>query len=79
MVVAGVGRPLGRPWVDPCWLGVLSQLVSPRGRLLRVWLIEVRGRVGLCVLMHESSWHNDVAVGTSSLLGVVAALVEEQV
>jgi len=27
--------------------------------------------------MHESSWHDDVAVVTSSLLGAVAALDEE--
>ena len=52
--------------------------MSPQGWLLRVRPIEVHGREGLCILMHESSWHDDVAVVTSSLLGVVAALDEEQ-
>lgn len=76
-VTAGVGQPLRRPWVDPCWLDILGRLVSPRVWLLYVWLAEVYSQEGSCVLMHEPSWHDDVAVIASQLLGVIATLDEE--
>lgn len=78
-VVAVVGRPLRRPWVDPCRPVILGGLVSPWGWLLYVWLVEALGREGLCILIHESSCHINVVVVVSPLLSEVAALDEELV
>ena len=58
-------------------LHVLSGLVSPRGRLLHVWLIEFHGQEGSCILMCESLWRDDIIVIASPLLGVIATLDEE--
>ena len=46
-IIAGVGCPLGCPWVDPCRLSVRGRLTSPQGWLLHVRLVEVRGREGV--------------------------------
>jgi hypothetical protein len=43
--------------------------MSPRGWFLRIWLVEIFGQKGSCILMCESLRHDDITVIASPLLG----------
>ena len=77
MVVASVGRPFGQPWADPSQLDKLKGPMSPRGGLLRTWLIVASCREGSCVLALESSWHDNAAVAVYPLSSGATASNEE--
>ena len=51
--------------------------MSPRGCSLRVQPAVASGQEGLCILVLEPTWHDDVVTIASSPLGVVVVLVEE--
>jgi hypothetical protein len=60
-----------------CRLDILDEPMSPQGCSLHVRPAAASGQEGLCILVLELSWRDDVALIMSPPLSAVAALDEE--